>query len=94
VQNHDCLNISVTMEHWTDPIWRSYAVHYGNGVLRRSLGLQKLSTTSDGLSVYPKAASALVWKKLGRQIKGDVIKRRDFRIDASSPNGRRDIAEA
>jgi hypothetical protein len=92
VQNHDCLNISVTMEHWTDEIWRSYAVHYGNGVLRRTLGLQSPSTRSDGLSVYPKAASALAWKKLGRQIRGDVVKRRDFRIDPASPNGITEIA--
>lgn len=94
VQNHGCLNISVTMEHWTDPIWKSYAVHYGNGVLRRALGVQGLSTKADGMLVYPKAASALLWKKLGRQIKGDVIKRRDFRIDASSANGRSDIVSA
>ncbi|MDQ8726663.1 hypothetical protein [Bradyrhizobium sp. LHD-71] len=87
VQNHDCLNISVTMEHWTDDIWRSYAVHYGNGVMRRTLGVQKPSTRHDGLSVYAKAASALLWKKLGRQTTGDVVKRRNFRIDANSPNG-------
>lgn len=94
VVNHDCLNVSVTMEHWTDAIWRSYAVHYGNGVLRRTFGLANPSTRADGFSVYPKAASALVWKKLGRQISGDVVKARDFRVDSSSANGRRDFAAA
>lgn len=88
VHNHDCLNISVTMEHWTKEIWNSYAVHYGNGVLRRTLGLRNPSTEPSGLHVYPKAASALLWKKMGRQIKGDVEKRKAFRIDVSSPNGR------
>jgi hypothetical protein len=88
VENHDCLNISVTMEHWTKEIWNSYAVHYSNGVLRRTLGLQNSSTRDHGIHVYPKAASAFLWKKAGRQIDGDVIKRRDFRIDATSPNGR------
>jgi hypothetical protein len=92
VVNHNCLNVSVTMEHWTDEIWRSYAVHYGNGVLRRAIGLANPSTRPDGLSVYPKAASALLWKKLGRQISGDVVKRRDFYMDAASPNGRKDLA--
>ena len=29
-----------------------------------------------------------LWKKLGKQITGDVVKQRDFRIDAKSPNGR------
>jgi hypothetical protein len=92
VQNHDCLNISVTMEHWTQPIWNSYAVHYGNGVLRRALGLHNTSTRDHGLHVYPKAASAFLWKKMGRQISGDVIKQRNFRIDAGSENGRVDLA--
>ena len=88
VENHDVLNISVTMEHWTSQIWNAYAVRYGNGVLRRTLGLQNLSTRESGLHVYPKAAAAFVWKKLGKQTVGDVVKRRDFRIDAASPTGR------
>jgi len=88
VHNHDCLNISVTMEHWDREIWNSYAVHYGNGVLRRTIGLGNLSGEARGLHVYPKAAAAFAWKKMGRQLQGDVIKRRDFRIDAASPNGR------
>jgi hypothetical protein len=94
VVNHDCLNVSVTMEHWTDEIWRSYAVHYGNGVLRRAIGLRHPSTRADGLAVYPKAASALIWKRLGRQLTGDVVKARDFRVDPTSPNGRRSLDAA
>lgn len=88
VENHDCLNISVTMEHWTQSIWNSYAVHYGNGVLRRTLGLGNTSTEDHGMHVYPKAAAAFVWKKMGRQTEGDVIKARDFRISPESTNGR------
>lgn len=88
VHNHDCLNVSVTMEHWTKEIWNSYAVHYGNGVLRRTLGLRNPSSVPSGLHVYPKAAAALLWKKMGRQLKGDVNRTRHFRIDVTSPNGR------
>lgn len=88
VANHDVLNISVTMEHWTQPIWNSYAVRYGNGVLRRSLGLKNLSTRDSGLGVYPKAAASFAWKKLGKQISGDVVRTKSFRIDASAPEGR------
>ena len=91
VLNHDCLNISVTMEHWTKQIWNSYAVHYGNGVLRRTIGLQHPSTVDHGLHVYPKAGAAMIWKKMGKQISGDVVKQRDFRIDVNSPNGRMSI---
>lgn len=88
VENHDVLNVSVTMEHWTRPIWNAYAVRYGNGVLRRALGWRNLSIRDTGMRVYTKAAAAFVWKKLGKQIKGDVVKRCDFRIDVSSPSGR------
>jgi hypothetical protein len=94
VQNHDCLNISVTMEHWTKDIWNSYAVHYGNAVLRRTIGWRSPSTRDHGLHVYPKAASAYLWKKMGKQISGDVVKTRDFRIDAASDNGRSDLQAA
>jgi hypothetical protein len=79
------------MEHWTKQIWNSYAVHYGNGVLRRTLGLKNTSVRDHGLHVYPKAGAAFAWKKLGRQISGDVVKTRDFRIDASAEIGRVDI---
>ena len=60
----------------------------GNGVLRRTLGMKNGSTADRGLHVYPKAGAALLWKKLGRQIDGDVVKKRDFRIDAGSELGR------
>lgn len=92
VQNHDCLNISVTMEHWTREIWNAYAVHYGNAVLRRTVGFGNRSTRPAGLHVYPKAGAAFMWKKLGRQIDGDVVKDRVFRIDASAENGRVDLS--
>ena len=88
VTNHDCLNISISMEHWTQAVWNSYAVHYGNGVFRRTLGLRNGSTRDHGMHVYPKAAAAFLWKKLGRQAKGDLVKERVFRIDATSPTGR------
>ena len=87
VENHDCLNISVTMEHWTKDIWNAYAVHYGNGVMRRTLKVGNPSTRTTGLGVYPKAASAFAWKKLGREIQGEVVKTKGFRVDPKSPHG-------
>lgn len=89
VENLDCLNISVTMEHWTRDIWKSYAVHYGNGVLRRTLGARRLSVDTSGLGVYAKALSAFGWKKMGRETKGDVVKGVHFDVDPVSPDGMR-----
>jgi hypothetical protein len=92
VENHDCLNISVTMEHWTQAIWNAYAVRYGNGVLRRTLGLKNTSTLDHGAHVYPKAMSAFLWKRMGRQIEGDVTKDRHFCIDASNADGQASLS--
>lgn len=91
VENQDCMNISVTTEHWTREIWNSYAVHYGNGVMRRTLGLKKFSRQPEGLHVYPKAAASLLWKKIkidkAREFKHKV----DFRVDPKAKNGMVDI---
>ena len=39
IDNHDCLNISVTTEHWTPENRRSQQVSVANGVLRHRFGL-------------------------------------------------------
>ena len=91
VENKDCLNISVTTEHFTNDIRKSYAVNYANGVLRRSFGMNDLSQSIDGAMVYPKAALALTWKKL-KLDKGNKVKRMiDFTLDPESKNGIADI---
>lgn len=91
VENHDCLNISVTMEHWSPSIWNSYAVNFGNGVLRRTLGMQSLSRVPGGLHVYPKAAAAFLWKKLKMQSAREYKPMVDFRTDPSAKLGYVDI---
>lgn len=92
VDNHDCLNISVTTEHWTKEIWNNYAVQYGNGVLRRTFGMKKFSSRPEGMHVMAKAAAAFAWKKLGKQIEGDVDPTIAFRIDPQSETGVKHIA--
>lgn len=87
VVNHDCLNISVTTEHWTNEIRNSYAVHYANGVLRRSFGVQNPSRAIDGLSVYPKAALAMAYRKLKLNESRKVKRMVDFTIDPNTETG-------
>lgn len=91
VVNEDCLNISVTTEHYTDEIRKSYAVNYANGVLRRRFGLTPASNATDGVSPYPKAALALLWKKLKLNKKREIVRMIDFVPDLDEPNGYRDI---
>lgn len=87
VENLDCINISVTTEHWTREIWNSYAVNFGNGVLRRTAGLNALSRAPEGLHVYPKAALALIWKKLKIQKARSFSHKIEFRVDPDAEDG-------
>lgn len=91
IENHDCLNISVTTEHWTNEIRNSYAVNYANGVLRRRFGMSGMNAAPAGLHVYPKAALALAWKKLKLGQGERFVRKVDFRVDPSSPAGMMDI---
>ncbi len=62
----DCaFDISVTMEHWTKSIWNSYAVHYGNGVLRRTLGLQNTIDPRSWTTRLSKSGIGLLVEKDG-----------------------------
>ena len=91
VENKDCLNISVTTEHWTNDIRKMYAVNYGNGVLRRVFGTGDLSQNTNGLGVYPKAALAVAWKSLKLNKKNEIARVINFRVDPSSETGMSDI---
>ena len=91
VENKDCLNISVTTEHWTSDIRKSYAVNYANGVLRNKFGFQNLSQNRDDYSVYPKAALTMMWRKLDLNSKDKVVRMIDFRVDPESDIGMMDV---
>ncbi len=90
VENKDDLSISLTTEHWTSDIRKSYAVNYANGVLRRQLGLQNLSQSIRGPMVYPKAALAMAWRKARLSEKRKFVPMIDFTID---PNAETRIAD-
>ena len=92
VENKDCLNISVTTEHWTKEIRNSYAVNYANGVLRRSLGYAARSNSPSGAHVYAKAALTLLCKKTGWNKARKFQPFIDFTIDPNMKNGIADIA--
>ena len=92
VVNEDCLNISVTTEHWSNEIRNAYAVNYANGIMRNHLGLSPRNRETSGLSVYPKAALTLAWKKMKLNKASEFVRKIDFHIDPSQPNGMQDVA--
>ncbi len=91
VENEDCLNISVTIEHWTDTLRKSFAVNYANGVLRRKFGFVEPSQNLEKWSLYPKAALAVGWRKLKLDKKSKFVRKVDFKVDPKSKTGIVDI---
>jgi hypothetical protein len=91
VVNHDCLNVSMTTEHWTDPLRNVYAVNYANGILRRSFGAARLSQATSGPSFWGKAALAAFAKKTGLQRLHHRKRLIDFAVDPAAPDSVRDV---
>jgi hypothetical protein len=63
IDNHDCLNISVTTEHWTPGNRRSQQVSVANGVLRHRFGLAAPSRRLDGPGFWAKWALQAAWRR-------------------------------
>jgi hypothetical protein len=91
VVNHDCLNVSMTTEHWTDALRNVYAVNYANGVLRRTLGLKNPSRHTSGPSFWAKAGLTAAMKMSGLQKRHQRRRTIDFAVDPRQPDGVRDI---
>ncbi|MFK5981177.1 MAG: hypothetical protein QM488_20095 [Rhizobiaceae bacterium] len=90
VENHDCLNVSLTTEHWTNELRNHYAVNFGNAMLRK-LGINHLSQNTSGLGLYAKAAITAATKITGIQKKRTKPYVIDFQVDPSAPDSVLDI---
>lgn len=64
VVNLEGMNVSLTTEHWTPQIRRSYAMHYGNGILR-DLGLNPKSQALSGAAFWSKVGLTAAWRLSG-----------------------------
>eukprot|EP00439_Symbiodinium_sp_Y106_P088057 s1_g593.t1 len=87
VTNGNCLNVSVTTEHWTGPIRRSYAMNYGNGVLRSELGWTPRSRAISGPAFWGKVALTAFWRKSGMQKKQSFKRTMRFRVNPNAEDG-------
>ncbi|MGB7286393.1 MAG: cupin-like domain-containing protein [Salaquimonas sp.] len=90
VENYDCLNVSVTTEHYTAPIRTSYAVNYANGLLRKA-GLKAPKRQTSGLIAAAKTGLAGAVKFSGIRNKAAKPYTIDFQVDPTAPHGVRDI---
>lgn len=91
VQNGNCVNVSFTTEHVTPEVRRNYAVHYGNGILRRVLNVQHLSPATTGPNYWTKFATMAAARALSLQKGREQVFKVDFAVDPKAPGGFRDI---
>jgi hypothetical protein len=88
VDNHDCLNISVTTEHWTDENRRSQQLHLAHAVMRKHLGWEPRSTALEGPAFMAKAALQAAWRRSPWSVRVQAASRPiEFRLDPSAPGG-------
>ena len=95
VENLDCLNVSMTMEYWTEAIRRRQMINMANGILRHKLGVTPRSLETSGPGFWAKAALQAGVKRSGLLKKARKARRPiEFRLDKTHPGRVIDIAEA
>lgn len=90
VQNADCMNVSLTTEHWTAALRNVYACHYANDVMSRA-GVSSSRLAQTGPALWSRMALAGLVKKspLGKRVAKPYSI--DFELCADSETGIRDI---
>ncbi|SDY56447.1 hypothetical protein SAMN04487939_103208 [Lysobacter sp. yr284] len=92
IENHDSLNVSMTLEYWTQQIRRSQMINVANGILRNHYGVAPRSRRLGGPAFYAKAALQSLWRRSGRL---DGLRRAarpiDFRLDPDRPGAILDL---
>ncbi len=82
VENFDCLNVSMTIEYWSEEIRRSHMVNVANGLMRHKLGIAPKTRNLTGPSfagkaVFQKLLKNSAWLKKERASRRAV----DFALD-------------
>ena len=86
VANHDTLSVSLTTEHWTPEVRRSYALNYGNGILRSVGHWRPRSQATTGAAFWAKVALTVAWRASGLQRKQSYRWVPGHPIDPDAPN--------
>lgn len=88
VENLDCLNVSVTTEHWTRDIVRRHKVNVANGLMRHALGRVPQSRAITGPAYWSKAVMQALLRRTNWVAK-QRSKRRpiEFKLDPMTRGG-------
>ncbi len=95
VENFDSLNVSMTMEYWSDTIRRSNMINVANGLLRDKVGYKPRARTLSGPAFFAKAALQAGVRRSGLLKKVRKARRPvAFRLDETRLGHIIDIPEA
>jgi hypothetical protein len=84
VENADCLNISMSVEYWTEAIRRASIVTRANGIMRYRFGWPQASSATSGAAFWSKALLQKGLQKSGWMAKQKAGRRPiEFRLDRS-----------
>ena len=83
VENHNCLNVSVTTEYWTQKALLNQRLNMANGTLRYRLGMTPRSRRTQGLGFFTKSVVQALLSKTGwLEQARRTNKPREFALDA------------
>lgn len=92
IDNHDCLNISITTEHWTDANRRSQKMSLANAILRQHLRWAPRSRAIDGMGYLAKAVLQAAWRRSPWAASTQRAHRPiEFRLSPDAPGGVLDL---
>ena len=94
VDNHDCLNVSMTLEYFTPDIRRHHMVTVANGIMRSKLGIRPSSHVTTGPSFWSKAVLQKVLKQTANGDRKRARRQPEFRLDPGAPEAIADIRAA
>lgn len=94
VINSDCINISITTEHWLPETRRSFAMNYGNGLLRNVAGITPKSRALSGPAFWGKVGLTAAWRLSGMQKRQSFKRVLKYRVDPNSETGLTPVALA
>lgn len=90
VVNYDCLNVSLTTEHWTPQVRRSFMMNYGNGILRSHFGWTPRSRALEGAAFWTKAGLSSAWRVSGLNKRTKFKPVMSYLVDPHAPGGVRE----
>ncbi len=87
IDNGPSMNVSFTTEHVTPEVRRNFAVNYGNGIIRRMTGAERLSRQTSGVNYWSRLATMAAARALRLQRGREQTFKVDFKVSPGAPNG-------